>query len=65
MAARSKSSFEKRRKEVARKEKQRQKLERRAERKLNKGQAVAEDGQPVVTEEQSDGNDGSVQPAES
>lgn len=40
MASRSKTSFEKRRKEVARKEKQKLKLERRAQRKLAKEQGI-------------------------
>lgn len=41
MASRSKTSFEKRRKEVARKEKQKMKAERRAQRKLAKEQGIS------------------------
>ena len=57
MASRSKTSFEKRRKEVARKEKQKLKLERRAQRKLAKEQGIDLDqevveGGEVVVEEQ-------------
>lgn len=58
MASRSKTSFEKRRKEVARKEKQKMKAERRAQRKLAKEQGivlepeVAEVGETGVEEEQ-------------
>lgn len=56
MASRSKTSFEKRRKEVARKEKQKLKLERRAQRKLAKEQGIdldqeiVEGGETVVEE---------------
>ncbi len=58
MASRSKTSFEKRRKEVARKEKQKMKAERRAQRKLAKEQGIVlepemgEAGEVAVEEEQ-------------
>lgn len=43
MATRSSNTFEKRKKELARKERQQQKEERRAQRKLERDQKPAED----------------------
>ena len=53
MATRSKSTAEKRRKEMARKEKQRLKAERRAQRKLDLEQGIvpADDQLEVLTED--------------
>ena len=48
MASRSKTSFEKRRKEVARKEKQKMKAERRAQRKLAKEQGIVLEEPEIV-----------------
>lgn len=48
MATRSKATAEKRRKEMARKEKQRSKLDRRAQRKLDP--SLPEEEEEVVTE---------------
>jgi len=48
MASRSKTSFEKRRKEVARKEKQKMKAERRVQRKLAKEQGIVLEEPEIV-----------------